>query len=115
METLRQAKENNTPFTFWLLPRRIPAVFREKVRESEAASSFRRPAFGPGFCSGSRIAEAGSPLYALNAQKSDCPQDGPGHGFGLRVARAIRPRRQTRTVEYFGHGDLDGAARNQGR
>ena len=39
VETLRQAKENNTTFTFWLLPRRIPVVCREKVRESE-----RRPA-----------------------------------------------------------------------
>ena len=34
VETLRQAKENNTPFTFWLLPRRIPIVCGEKVRES---------------------------------------------------------------------------------
>jgi hypothetical protein len=47
VETLRQAKENNTPFTFWLLPRRIPLVFGEKMRESEAAirlsaSGFRK-------------------------------------------------------------------------
>jgi len=41
VETLRQVKENNTPFTFWLLPRRIPVVFDEKVRESEAASGYR--------------------------------------------------------------------------
>ncbi len=48
METLRQAKENNTTFTFWLLPREIPVVFSEKVRESEAASGSRLPAFGFG-------------------------------------------------------------------
>jgi hypothetical protein len=34
VETLRQAKENNTPLTFWLLPRRIPVAFSKKVRES---------------------------------------------------------------------------------
>src|ERR1035437_8374749 len=35
VETLRQAKENNTTFTFWLLPRRIPVVSGKKVRESQ--------------------------------------------------------------------------------
>jgi hypothetical protein len=34
VESLRQAKENNTPFTFWLLPRRIPLLFPKKMRES---------------------------------------------------------------------------------
>ena len=37
---MRQVKENNTTFTFWLLPRRIPVIFGKKVRESEAASGF---------------------------------------------------------------------------
>src|SRR4029079_778186 len=37
-ETLRQAQENNTTFTIWLLPRGIPGVFREKVRKSRRES-----------------------------------------------------------------------------
>jgi hypothetical protein len=37
IETLRQVQENNTTFTFWLLPRRIPSVFPEKVRESTSS------------------------------------------------------------------------------
>jgi hypothetical protein len=35
METLWQAQENNTTFIFWLLPRGIPRVPGQKVRESE--------------------------------------------------------------------------------
>ena len=34
VEYLWQDQENNTTFTFWLLPRRIPGVYAEKVRES---------------------------------------------------------------------------------
>ena len=37
METLRQAKENNTTFTFWLLPRRIPLVFAKRCENQSAA------------------------------------------------------------------------------
>jgi hypothetical protein len=45
VETLRQAKENNTTFTFWLLPRRIPVVSGKKVRESKRLSAigYRHP------------------------------------------------------------------------
>jgi hypothetical protein len=44
MESLRQTQENNTTLIFWLLPRGIPAVYSQKVRESEVG--IRLPAFG---------------------------------------------------------------------
>ena len=65
METLWQAQENNTTFIFWLLPRRIPIVCREKVRESEGGRRLQAPGFGKtsfqpesGTCAVSGFAEA---------------------------------------------------------
>jgi len=43
MESSWQVQENNTTFTFWLLPRGIPAVSGQKMRESEPVVSDRWP------------------------------------------------------------------------
>jgi hypothetical protein len=83
VETLQQVKENNTTFTFWLLPRRIPVAFGKKMRESKrlSLSGCRLSARERVTCTnelteaGSRKAEAD--LHALYAQKSDRAQNGP--------------------------------------
>jgi hypothetical protein len=71
VKSLRQAKENNTTFTFWLLPRQIPTVYPEKVRESQAASGFRLPAPQPSqdLDGGSQQPNSRRPLFMPSTHK----------------------------------------------
>ncbi len=115
MESLRQTQENNTTFIFWLLPSGIPGVCGEKVRESKSRGQ------GSEVRGQYLLADlwplTPEPLlfHAFNAQESHCPQDGPRLGLGIRVADAVRQRRQGGGSEHFRDGDRDRPARDQGR
>src|SRR6516164_3325364 len=120
MESIWQAHENNTPFTFWLLLRGIPGVCGKKVRESGVrlqASGVRRAnssrhvgllrsetAVRGGFPDACGLKPDACSSNAFYTQKSDRPHDGSRLGLRICLSGAVRQRRQSGSAEYLGDG-----------